>query len=605
MRSRTLRRTATTIALATAFGSARVAAAAPGPGIGNLDCGQAEYYEPFAFFENSSGPNGTNVALMIRGYFLTLYAPDSGKPPGEIGIYDVSNPKAPNEVRHIENSDTNQFREAHSLPVGLINGKQYIAFQTIKGIQFWDFTDPLDAKRIGSIDLPGVNGGDYEDVAWQASWQGRYLYVAGGNRGIYIVDAADPTNPKLLNQVSISSTGGFRVGPIFALGDYLVISNMDQGGAYAVLDISRPSQPALLAKRDQLPRIYAITVGGGDRIYAAGRDGNFLIHSFSDPTKITEVKNALIGQDQLYAAAQDRHVFLGRQNNFVKVDITNETNPTVVGEGTLNRDHPDHGQVTPIGNLVYIGNDHGTGSAFFCHQYGRDTTPLVMQTAYPKDGSTGVPTTARVSLLFSDHVNIDTITPANLTIRRAGGETLSGIFTYAFNTVSFSPDSELEEDTTYEIVLAAGGLEDAMGNALPEEVVVRFSTGDAIVVPPPGTGGSSGDGGSSGSGFGGSSGSGFGGSSGSGFGGSAGQGVVGGTGPGGSGFGGTGVGGTSSSAGTGPGSSGSGSGSSSADPDATDPGCSCAVSGRGSVSGSALLALGALIGVRRRRSRRV
>jgi hypothetical protein len=486
IRPKVLRRASLCASLLSLLAAPGVANAAVGPGIGNMECGDAEYFKPFKFIENPTpGPNGTNVAIMIRGYFMTIFAPDSGKPPGEIGLYDVSNPKDAKEVRHIENGDTNNFRESHSLPVALINGKHIIAIQSIKGIQFWDFTDPMTASKIGNIDLPGVNGGDYEDVAWQTSWQGRYLYVSGGNRGIYVVDAGDPTNPKLLKQVQTSSSGGFRVGPLFALGDYLVISNMDQGGAYAVLDISVPDEPALLAQRGNAPRMYAIAVGANDRIYTAGRDGNFLIHSFSDPTKIELVKNAMIGQDQLYAAVQDQYVFLGRQNNVIKVDVTDEQNPKVVGEGTLNRDHPDHGQVTPMGNLIYIGNDHGTGSAFFCHQKGKDVTPLAVQSTYPKDGTSGVPSTSRVSILFSDYVDLETLTPDSVKVRPAGGEPLDGIFTYAFNALSFGPSEPLAADTTYEVVLAADGLRDIMGNALTEEVIFRFSTGDSIVIPPP------------------------------------------------------------------------------------------------------------------------
>lgn len=498
----------TLVACAVGIGTGE-AHAAPGPGIGNLDCGESEYFEPFAFIENGDGPKGQNVTVMIRGYFMTIFAPDSGHPPGEIGIYDVSDPKSPQEVKHYEGGDTDAFREAHSLPVALIDGKYYIAIQTISGIQFWDFTDPLNAKRVGNIDLPGVTGGDYENVAWQTTWQGRYLYVAGGNRGIYVVDAADPTQPALLKEVPTSVTGGFRVGPLFALGDHMVISNMDQNGAYAVLDISEPAEPALLAQLGNLPRLYAIAIGGNDRIYAAGRDGNFLTHSFTDPTTIAPIKDAPIGQDQLYAAAQDEFVFLGRQNNVVKVDVSDEQNPEVVGEGTLGRPNPDHGQVTPMGNLIYIGNDHGTGSAFFCHQYGQDTTPLVAQTTYPKDGSTGVPTAARVNVVFSDYVDTETVSADNVVIRPVGGEALPGIFTYAFNTLSFGPDAPLEDETTYEVVLPAGGLADVMGNALEEEVLVRFSTGQTVVVPPPeepepppsgGTGGVSGGGSASGGG---------------------------------------------------------------------------------------------------------
>src|SRR5690606_23797806 len=162
--------------------------------------------------------------------------------------------------------------------------------------------------------------------------------------------------------------------------------------------------------------------------YTAGRDGNFLIHSFTDPTNITEVKNALIGQDQLYTAVQDNFVYLGRQNNVVKVDVTDEQNPVVVGEGTLNRGNPDHGQVTPMGNLIYIGNDHGTGSVFFCHQMGQDTIPLSAETFYPSDGATAVSTESRVSIVFSDFVDLETVSKDTVSIRAVDGEPLDGIY---------------------------------------------------------------------------------------------------------------------------------------------------------------------------------
>lgn len=478
-------------------------AAQVGPGLGNLDCGDDEYFRPFAFLENNSDPRGTNVSLMIRGYFMTIFAPDSGNPPGEIAIYDLSDPKSPVEVDHISNSDTNVFREAHSLPIALIDGKQYVAIQTISGIQFWDFTDPLSAARIGSIDLPGVDGGDYENVAWQTSWQGQYLYVSGGNQGIYIVDARDPTSPELLDQIPTSQTGGFRVGPLFALGDYLVISNMDLDGAYAVLDISIPDDPALLSRIGNLARIYAIAVGHDDRIYAAGRDGNFLTHSFEDPTSIDLIKDAPIGEDQLYAAVQDHFVFLGRQNNVVKIDVTDDQNPEVVGQGDLGRSNPDHGQVTPMGNLIFIGNDHGTGSALFCHQRGQDTTPPTIQSTYPKADSVYVAQSARIGLLFSDFIDMDTVDASSVVVRRATGEPVDGIFTYAFNTLSFGPSAPLDADTTYEVVIPAGGVADVVGNAVEEETLVRFSTGEAIVVPeeePMANGGNGGMGGTGGSG---------------------------------------------------------------------------------------------------------
>src|SRR6185503_1056605 len=224
-----------------------------------------------------------------------------------------------------------------------------------------------------------------------------------------------------------------------------------------------------------LPRMYAFIVAG-DRIYGAGRDGDFTIHSWADPTRIADVKIARIEQDSLYVAAQDQFVFSGRQNNFVKIDLTDEKNPRIVGEGTLNREHPDHGQVTPLGNLIYIGNDHGTGSAFFCHQTGKDVTPPGVVQVFPADRTTHQPLTSRITISWSDYIDTRTVGPSTIAIRPAGGSALRGVYTYAFNTLSFGPEQPFAANTTYEIVISAGGVKDVMGNAVASERIVRFST---------------------------------------------------------------------------------------------------------------------------------
>jgi hypothetical protein len=165
------------------------------------DCTADELYQP-RFVENTQGgPGGANVVIMTGGYMMLIYAFDSGGPPGILAFYDVSNPRRAVLRARINDAHTARFREAHSLPVALINNRQYVAIQTIDGIQFWDLTDPLDAQYTSQIDLPGVTGGDYENVAWQADWQGRYLYVAGANQGIYVIDTAD------IEVVSAASAG--------------------------------------------------------------------------------------------------------------------------------------------------------------------------------------------------------------------------------------------------------------------------------------------------------------------------------------------------------------------------------------------------------------
>ena len=102
-------------------------------------------------------------------------------------------------------------------------------------------------KKVG---LPTGNGGDSANVGWQLWWQAPYLYVASANDGVYIVDASDPANAVIANRgagkpnpVPTGELGGFRVGPIFTMGNHMVLSSMDNTDGFASLDISDPLNP--------------------------------------------------------------------------------------------------------------------------------------------------------------------------------------------------------------------------------------------------------------------------------------------------------------------------------------------------------------------------
>lgn len=457
---------------------------ADGPGLGNLDYKKDELWKPLGFVDRSimRGPGGANVAIMVRGYFMVVAALDSGRAAGALNFYDVSDPRKPRQVKYYEDDRTRQFREQHSLPVAVIDGKEILALHTTRGIQLWDLTDPLNARMVSALDLPNILPHDYENAAWQLSWQWPYLFVAATNHGVYVVDTRDPAKPSLLTRIPTSKMGGFRVGPLFAVGDYLIVSNMDLDARTSLLDIADPKNASLLASTSFGPKVYSSMVTG-DRVYFAGREGTIHVWSWS-PTKFTKISSKNFGGDNLYVANADGHLFAGQQQDWLKLDFKDEKNLVQVGKARLGRNDPDHGQVTPMGNVIFIGNDHQTGNAFFAHSEGRDQTPPAVVKIYPNDGTTGVSTGSRVTVFFSDYVDIRSVDGKSLAVRPAGGAPVEGVYTHLFNTISFGSKQPLAEDTTYEIVVASGGVKDIMGNAVATEVVARFSTGDKIVIPP-------------------------------------------------------------------------------------------------------------------------
>ena len=471
-----------------------------GPGLGNLRYEEAELFQPIGWVNEDTGvpgpdpdfivtrvkPFGANVAYMHNGYLLVLFAPDSGSGPGGLLFYDVSDPRDPRLVHRVYDPHgiTGEFREAHSIGFGNFDGRQHAAFHTGRGIEIWDLNNVFDPRPLSRLALPGVNAGDYLNVAWQHFWQGDYLYVAGSTRGIYIVDVRDPLNPALAdrgglpNPVPTSTLGGFRIGPIFALGNLLVVSSMDDTGGFATLDISDPLHPTLLASQTRdLPKFYAICLAGNRIITAVrGPRARMSVWDISDPFRITLIDDSMEVPEQLYCTTQDEFVFQGAEPEAVKIDVSTPGAYRIVGRGSLGVANPDHGQVTAFGNLVFVGNDHGTGSAFMPHQLGPDDTPPRVSMVHPLDGDGLQAVTTRVGLVFTDNVELDTIHEATFVVRPVGGAPLAGRYTAQGNIVNFTPAQALAPDTLYEVVVPAGGIEDWAGNPITEAFRSTFRT---------------------------------------------------------------------------------------------------------------------------------
>jgi hypothetical protein len=280
-----------------------------GPGLGNLAYTEAELFQPISLIRTETARGrgdgdmpfrypgrmeyGSNAVLMLNGYLVVMFAPDSGQSTGGFLVYDVSDPRKPRLVKRVyePTGRTAEFREPHAIGHATIAGRQYLVVPSTRGIEFWDFTDVNDIRQVKKLVLPSVAGGDYSRVTWQLWWQAPYVYVASADDGMYIVDARDPAHAVLArrgngrpNPVPTGELGGFRVGPIFTMGNHLVLSSMDTASGLASLDISDPLNPRLLDSIGELPFFYA-TCFDGQKVYgsARGRDGRMF--SYAPPIR--------------------------------------------------------------------------------------------------------------------------------------------------------------------------------------------------------------------------------------------------------------------------------------------------------------------------------
>jgi len=450
-----------------------------GPGLGNLQYNTSELYKAIWTYTEVNH-YGSTMATMHNGYMISTFHPDSGKPPGGILVWDVSNPRKPVLKARVYDSRTSTFREQHALP----QHDKYIMMQDGFGFQVWDFSNPLNPVQTKRHLMNGYTHDDY-GAAWQIFWQAPYVYIANGSKGFDVVDATDINNPVFVKHI----TAPRQVGPIFAIGNLLYTSAHDFGRGFTIYDISNPRDPKLLNSFANTENMYASTINGNKMIISARGNTNnaiFGTYDVSDPANIRKISTLDIGNrsEQLYCSTQDEFIFQGCQYEIVKVDASNPTDMRVAGRGLLVTTDPDHGQVTPFGNLIFAGNDHGSGSGFFVHQAAPDTKAPEVNMVVPKSNDVNRALTSRVGITLTDNIIFETINKNTFIVRPIGGQALTGKYSYQFSIANFSPDQPLLANTTYEIVIPAGGMKDYSGNAISETFVSYFSTGPTGNFPP-------------------------------------------------------------------------------------------------------------------------
>lgn len=262
----------------------------------------------------------------------------------------------------------------------------------------------------------------------------------------------------------------------------MIVSSMDTNGRVASIDISDPVSPRLLTTYQPGQRFYATCFNGSQVMFTnRGTPAYMQVVDISDPGQFVELSKGELELDEaLYCANQGDAYFSGNQGNVTKVHMSVPENPVYIGEGQLNVGAgSDHGQVSVFGNLVYVGNDHGTGNGFIVHQTASDQTPPSINAVSPRDQSAGQRLTTRIGLAFDDNVLVSSLDSSAFIVREQGTSlALPGIYSGQGGIVNFTPENLLLPNTTYEVVVPANGVTDWSGNATVVQYFSSFTTGD-------------------------------------------------------------------------------------------------------------------------------
>ncbi len=442
-----------------------------GPGIPSADRPASELFErvsPVMGSRHFNQPAVVNQTLFLGGNAVHE-------------MWNISNPSAPVRMSELVSAHSSGEAESHQLTFARFSdGSLHAATISGRGVDLWNISNPSQPVLESTLVLGGIDYGDFTSAVWGVTWQGQYLYVGGTNTGLHIIDARDPTAPVVIKRVPTSAFGGISAGPLFAIGNLLVITTPKESSGIATLDISDPRNPTLLDVVDPEATSY---IGGfyGKNAYLMDPFRTYDVTT--DPRNIAQLGSASVPKTE-YVSFGDGHAFLGGvrilaagRGGIYKFALGDPSSMTQMGHVQARNLTSDDQFSLPIGNLVVVADDEDLFGAWLAvHDTARDTRPPEVVFTSPAAGSANQALTSRIGISLSDHVELTSVTEDALIVRPVGGAPVPGRVAITGTVLSFSPATPLDPGVTYEVVLAAGGITDLVGNGLATEVKYTFTT---------------------------------------------------------------------------------------------------------------------------------
>jgi hypothetical protein len=464
-----------------------------GPGGPKRTFAPGELFTNCAFLDGGEADpdDHHNLAQMYDGYLVLPFAPEYGLS-GGLAFFDISEPCAPVRVGV---GAAAHMRETHSIGFASHGGRwavtNSLTWEPVYGggIEFWDVRNPTAPVEAAVLDLPGFLYPDsYARLTLSVFWQAPYVYVAGADNGIYIVDATFPDAPVLVGTYPIQPT--LRVGQLQVMGNILIATSAE-GARALLLDVSDPAHPQPIPGGDFMARdaggvvreAYFTTAANG-KLYFARKDGGggVIIYDIVDPTRPTYVGSFASDGNGGYVFVKDQYAFVGEGAVARIYDLTDPANITIHAETHLTGDLDT---ITPIGNVVVLSVDDEAdpdhGSAIAPWQLAPDTQAPRVTWTFPAAGATAVPRTSRIGVGLGELVDVRSAFAGSVRLYPTGTDPaatrINGFFSAQETLVNFWPFAPLAPSTEYTLELPAGGLADLDGNALAETFTLTFTTG--------------------------------------------------------------------------------------------------------------------------------
>lgn len=434
-----------------------------------------------------------NQPIVLNGYV-------QGAGNAELVFYDIADPTKPQLLSRIVSPSFDPKAgpkgvgeaESHQTSLARYGNKFYQVTTSGTGVDIWDVSNARAPRHIKLVKLEGINYGDFTDAVWGMYWQGTTIYVGGTNTGLHILDASDPEDVKFVKKIPISQLGGVSAGPLWAMGNILVITTPKDLGGIATLDISDPLSPktldSIILSKSYICGMYGrhVFVQSPLRVWDVLTDptdiGSANAPKYTLPDSAFTAKGYPAASE--YMSFADGHLFLGHLRpdaGVSKIDISNLQNMQIKSRiwGRLEFTNGDDQFSIQVGSLLVLADDElpYRGMVLAAHSTEPDTTPPAVNAVEPKDGAKGQSKKTRIGISFTDNVELATVHPESVIVRPMGGAPLAGKFGLYMGILAFDPDEDLAPNTTYEIVLPKDGVKDLVGNGIAAEFKSSFTTG--------------------------------------------------------------------------------------------------------------------------------
>lgn len=402
-------------------------------------------------------------------------------------VWDISDPYNPAFRAEMISQYSAGEAESHQVTYGRdASGNYYLATTSGRGIDIWNVNDIQAPLYMKALQLPGINYGDVANAVWGLSWQGDFLYVGATSNGIYVIDVRDVLGADVVATVSVTDLGGVLAGPLFAMGNLLVVTTPKGNAGVATVDISNPLQPIVMDFEHFSPKSY---IGGFYGKYATLITPLRLIDATSDPADIQLVHSSEVPKSE-YVSFGEEYLFLGGlrggTQGVYKYDLADPLDPTIVGRVQGRDSRWDDQFSCPVGNLLIICDDQRVdgnyvGGVIGVHAEHKDTIGPKVMFSQPEHGAINQPLQTKIGFSFSDWIEFASVDESSFIFRELDGEPISGSWGCTYTTLNFTPSEPLKALTVYEVILPAGGITDLSGNPIPETFYFSFTTGQQSI----------------------------------------------------------------------------------------------------------------------------